>query len=559
MSEQEGFHRRYKLLRRNMIIIIVVVTVLPLFMMALINHYEYQKVLRREIIQPLGALVNKTKHSFELFLTERLSAVSFIASAYSFEELGDQQTLNRIFQVMKQEFGGFVDLGLIDSSGLQVSYVGPYNLMGKIYKDHDWFQEVAVRGEHISDVFMGYRKFPHFVMAVRKETATGVGWILRATIETDRFNSLIESMGLDPTTDAFLVNRSGVLQTSSRFYGKALETFALPMPPLSYEGHVLETKDQNGREILMAYTYFASPSFVLILVKPRSEILRSWYTLKREILLIFVASVIAILLVVFRIMDRLVKRIEESDRKRLLSYHEIEHTNKLASIGRLAAGVAHEINNPMAIINEKAGLMKDLIESMPQFEQKTKFVQLTQSILASVDRCSTITHRLLGFARRMDVEIESLNLNEVILEVYGFLEKEALHRNIDLELKLDEKLPEILSDHGQLQQVFLNILNNAFSAVNDGGKIVITSLEHDQRFLGVSIQDNGIGMSEETRQRIFEPFFSTHKGYGTGLGLSITYGIIQKLGGRIEVQSKEGEGTTFTVLLPKKSGQKAEA
>ncbi|MBI4774253.1 MAG: cache domain-containing protein [Deltaproteobacteria bacterium] len=179
MSEQEGFHRRYKLLRRNMIIIIVVVTVLPLFMMALINHYEYQKVLRREIIQPLGGLVSKTKHSFELFLTERLSAVSFIASAYSFEELGDQQTLNRIFQVMKEEFGGFVDLGLIDSSGLQVSYVGPYNLKGKMYKDHDWFQEVAVRGEHISDVFMGYRKFPHFVMAVRKENAAGVSWILR--------------------------------------------------------------------------------------------------------------------------------------------------------------------------------------------------------------------------------------------------------------------------------------------------------------------------------------------------------------------------------------------
>ena len=559
LLEQEGFHRRYKLLRRNMIIVIVVVTILPLFMMALINHYEYQKVLRREIIQPLGTLVSKTKHSFELFITERLSAVSFIASAYSFEELGDQKTLNRIFQVMKQEFGGFVDLGLIDSSGLQLSYVGPYNLKGKIYKDHDWFQEAAVRGEHISDVFMGYRKFPHLVIAVQKENAAGVSWILRATIETDRFNSLIGSMGLDPASDAFLVNRSGVLQTSSRFYGKALENFPMPMPPLSYESNVMETKDQNGKEILMAYTYFTSPAFALILVKPRSEVLKSWYTLKSEILFIFVASVIAILLVVFKITDRLVKQIEESDRKRLITYHEIEHTNKLASIGRLAAGVAHEINNPMAIINEKAGLMKDLIESMPQFEQKPKFVQLTQSILASVDRCSTITHRLLGFARRMDIEIESLNLNEVLMEVYGFLEKEAFHRNIDLELKLDENLPEILSDHGQLQQVFLNILNNAFSAVEDGGKIVITSWEQDQRLLGVSIRDNGVGMSEETRKRIFEPFFSTRKGYGTGLGLSITYGIIKKLGGRIEVQSREGEGTTFTVLLPKKSGQRAEA
>jgi two-component system NtrC family sensor kinase len=257
--------------------------------------------------------------------------------------------------------------------------------------------------------------------------------------------------------------------------------------------------------------------------------------------------------------DILVKRVEESDRKRLMTYHEVEHTNKLASIGRLAAGLAHEINNPMAIISEKAGLMEDIITSKPDFDEKEKFLKLTGSIRQSVDRCSTITHRLLGFARRMDVEITSLDLNEVLMEVYGFLEKDAFHRSIVVQLQLAPELPEISSDHGQLQQVFLNILNNAFSAVDDGGKIVITSWEKDQDFVGVSIEDDGIGMSEETKQHIFEPFFSTRKGYGTGLGLSITYGIVKKLGGKIEVQSKEGEGTTFTLFLPKKVKKTAEA
>ena len=553
VGDPGGVPRRYKLLRRNMMLIMLFVTLVPLFLMALVNYHEYQKALKREIIVPMGTLVNKTKHSFELFLTERLSAVSFISSAYTFKELSDQKTLNRIFQVMRQEFGGFVDLGLIDSSGLQVSYVGPYQLKGKRYSDHDWFHEVAVRGTHISDVFMGYRKFPHFVIAVQSQSPSGENWILRATIDTVKFNNLIASMGLEPSSDAFIINRSGILQTSSKFYGHVLEKSPFPIPPTSYEPNVLEMVDPKGKEILFAYTCFVSPSFILVLVKPRSEVLKAWYTLKSDLFIIFLASTIVIFFVVFKLTDLLVRRIEESDQKREMTYHKMEHTNKLASIGRLAAGIAHEINNPMAIINEKAGLMDDLIDSMPDFPKKEKFKSLTGSIHDSVERCSTITHRLLGFARRMDVEIEFVDLNEIIREVFSFLEKEALHRNIEVELGLDENLPEISSDHGQLQQVFLNILNNAFSAVEDGGIVEIRSFQANPECLCVSIKDNGIGMSKETLDHIFDPFFSTKKGYGTGLGLSITYGIIKKLGGNIEVESKEGEGATFKVFLPRNS------
>jgi two-component system NtrC family sensor kinase len=313
--------------------------------------------------------------------------------------------------------------------------------------------------------------------------------------------------------------------------------------------------DSKGRDILLAYAYFSSPSFILALVKPRSEILKSWYTLKSEIFFIFVTSVVIIFLVVFKLTDGLVKQVEESDKRQQITYREIEHTNKLASIGRLAAGVAHEINNPLAIINEKSGLMEDLIRSMSDFPKKEKFSQLTESIRKSVDRCSTVTHRLLGFARRMDVEIETLDLNEVVCEVFGFLEKEAFHRNIEVQLQLADELPSISSDHGQLQQVFLNILNNAFTAVDDGGMVAIRSWEYDPDTVAVAIKDNGVGMSEETKKYIFEPFFSGRKGYGTGLGLSITYGIINKLGGRIDVETKEGEGTTFTVFLPKRAQQ----
>jgi len=533
-----------------MICIMLLITIVPLFLMALINYYEYQKALRNEITLPLGTLVNKTRHSFELFLAERLSAVSFIASSYSYEQLADQEALKSIFRVVKQEFAGFVDLGLIDATGLQVSYVGPYHLKGKEYKGQDWFHEVTVRGEHISDVFLGHRKFPHLIIAVQKESQTGESWILRATIDTDKFDTLIASMGLDPESDAFIINHQGVLQTASKYYGKVLETLPIRLPPVSYEPNVVEMVGQSGRKFFLTYAYFTFPSYIMMLAKPQGEVLRSWYTLKSEIFFLFSISLTVILIVVFKFTSMFVKRIEASDKERDVTFRQIQHTNKLASIGRLAAGVAHEINNPMAIINEKAGLIEDILKSTPDLPVSEKLLGLTGSILDSVSRCSAITHRLLGFARRMDVEMELLDLNEVIREVLGFLEKEAFHRSIEVRLQLDNELPSVKSDHGQLQQVFLNILNNAFTAVDDGGIVTIASCGNGEDEVIVSIQDNGIGMTEETRKHIFDPFFSTRKDYGTGLGLSITYGIINKLGGNIEVHSKEGEGATFDVSLP---------
>jgi len=543
---------RYQVLRRNMLVLMVLVTIVPLLFMAMVNYHQYQSSLREEIVNPMRVLVNKTKHSVELFLAERLSAVSFIASAYSFEDLADDNALNRIFRVMKREFGGFVDVGLIDSSGAQVSYAGPYDLKGKDYSEQSWFHEVRIRGTYTSDVFMGYRKFPHIVMAVQRRGDDGRSWIVRATIDTEKFDDLIASMGLDTASDAFLLNKSGVLQTPSKFYGGVLESFPLPLPPVSYEANVVEVRDPQGREVLISYTYFVHSPYILVVVKQRGEVMKAWYTMKTELFFLFLGSVVVIFLVVFKLTDLLVKRMRECDEKREAAFMQMQHTHKLSSIGRLAAGVAHEINNPMAIINEKAGLMKDLIEYGQSFPEKEKFLSLIMTILQSVHRCRSITHRLLGFARRMEVQIEVLDVNEIIRETLTFLEKEALYRNIETRLQLAEDLPRIASDRGQLQQVFLNLLNNAFAAVHDGGAISVTTYEKDLDTEAITIQDNGCGMSEEILKHIFEPFFTTKKGTGTGLGLPITYGIVKKLGGEIDVQSKEGQGTTFTIYLPKK-------
>ncbi|MDP3427495.1 MAG: cache domain-containing protein, partial [Humidesulfovibrio sp.] len=407
---------RYTLLRRKIFALMAVATLIPLLAMGVLNYYEHKNTMAREIQNPLRVLVNKTKNSFELFLTERSSTVSLIASAYTYPELADEKKLGRIFSVMKKEFKGFVDLGLIDENGTQVNYVGPYSLKGKNYAEQRWFQEVRIKGKYVSDVFMGFRKFPHVIVAVQHMTEDGRTWILRATLDTHQFERIIASMSLEPDADAFLVNSQGIMQTSSSNYGKVLEKMTFALPPQTYEPAVLTMVDPLGRDVYVAYANFPDADFALIAVKPQGSVLKTWYTVRGDLLFIFVLGVVAVFVAAYRVTDVLIGRMKESEDRREMALRQVEHSQKLSSIGRLAAGVAHEINNPLAIINEKAGLMKDIMAREEDFPAKGKIDAQVESILRSVERCRGITHRMLGFARRMDVSIEDLDVGEIIKE-----------------------------------------------------------------------------------------------------------------------------------------------
>lgn len=248
------------------------------------------------------------------------------------------------------------------------------------------------------------------------------------------------------------------------------------------------------------------------------------------------------------------KRAEDALRE---SEQLLLQAHKMEAIGRLAAGVAHEINNPLAVINEKAGLMKDILELSTDLKQdKEKFLGVLQTIFENVKRCRIITHRLLGFSRRTEISQDVINLNDTVREIMEFLEKEIWFRNIHLRMNLNEDIPKIVIDKGQLQQVLLNIVNNAIDAVEKEGIIeVLTDFNaNDKNTVHVSVKDNGIGIPQDILQHIFEPFFTTkEKGKGTGLGLSISYGIMQKLGGTILAQSEVNKGTTFTIEIPLKA------
>jgi signal transduction histidine kinase len=252
-----------------------------------------------------------------------------------------------------------------------------------------------------------------------------------------------------------------------------------------------------------------------------------------------------------------VNNIHWADLRRVATLHQVEYTNKMISLGRLGAGVAHEINNPLAIINEKAGLIKDLFTYTDRYANDPKLMGIVDSILVSVKRCSEITRRLLNFARNTDGESAPVDLASTVTEVLGFMGKEAEYRSIEVKVDIADDLPKIETNYGRLQQILLNLINNAFAAVEDGGRIEISVRTSSADTVTIQVEDNGCGMTEHELTRVFEPFYTTKRSRGgTGLGLSITYSLAQELGGSIDVESQPGEGTRFRVTLPMAAARK---
>lgn len=541
---------QYRRFRRNTILATTLVAVVPLVILTALNYWQDREAYYVEHRFATSEILSNAKRNLEFLIEERRSALALLVREQAYEELSSDSVLAVTLQNLEDSFGGFVDLGLIDSSGKQRFYAGPYDLKGDVYDRESWFHEVAFRGGYVSDVFLGHRNFPHFVIALKQVLEPGDFFLVRATIDMDLIHRQVYWLNLDRSTDVFIINQNGILQTESAFYGAALDTVQMTVPPSPRRRELIDATQNDEGFLVTGYAFIDGTPFVLIVIKKLQSPMRHWLGHRSDVLWFLLLSVAMILTVVIYGAGRTAKRLREADQRRTQVLHELEYTNKMATIGRMAAGVAHEINNPMAIINENAGLMKDLIESSDAYPHREKMLRLIGSIAHSVDRCSRVTHRLLGFARRIDKGHEQIDLRELIEEVAGFQSTEISHRGIELKYDIEPDLPRVECDRSELQQVFLNIINNAVVAVPDHGRIDISGAARADGSVVIAISDNGEGISEENLEYVFEPFFSTKGEFGTGLGLSITHNIVEGLGGEIHVQSVLGEGTRFTVILP---------
>lgn len=555
----------YASMRRMILLIMVLVPIIPFILALCIGHFYFTKALETGTIESLKRIVGDHCHMLESFLEERKADLELVIGLYGFDELNDEKKLAEVFRQLRKQSNTFLDLGVFNSRGLHVQYQGPFKLTGKLYDNEQWFKAVMNKGIYISDIFLGFRKVPHFVIAVARDDGNE-RFVVRATIDTLRFNSLVEKVRIGKSGEAYLLNEKGILQTYRRSGGNLMDRLPENLGDDLFEKSAMVYtfihEDATGKEYLYATTRLKNINWLLVVRQEKADSFAFLLHATRLIVLIILAGVAVITAMAFYLTNMIVNRMKEKDADRDQLHEQLIRAHRLAEIGEMAAGFAHEINNPLQIIKSEQSLVDMLFSDMKEkgcLSDCDEFNELRESmeqIKFQVNRCGEITQAILKFGRKSKPDIRDIDLRVFIPEVVGMIAKKASVHGIDLTQDISGNILPVCADAGQLQQVLINLFNNAMDAViekhgSQGGKLTIETEMKGKEEIIISVIDNGIGIKEDLQEKVFSPFFTTKPvGKGTGLGLSVCYGIIKSMGGDMSVRSEHESGATFMIRLP---------
>ncbi|MEE4363799.1 MAG: ATP-binding protein [Desulfotignum sp.] len=377
------------------------------------------------------------------------------------------------------------------------------------------------------------------------------------TVAKTLWDKIFPHLKTGRSNDLFLMDNTGRLLTPSFYAASGNQAFLDPGLFSGSDG-IVYIQAPDGTNLLAGYARITGTPLMLVQLRQADWLRDLWLKPRLKLLWFLCASIGFILLSIMGMATFLVGRIHTSERRRIEALHHEEHANRLASIGRLASGVAHEINNPLDIINQKTGLIIDLLTLGKQARPDQRLLPLAEDVLEAVKRCGTITRQLLDFARHMEPCVEQVDMEEVISQVLALLETDARDRGITIHVPPVPEIPEFACDRSSLVQIFLNLGENAITAMEKNGTLTIGVFHEKTDLVTITVSDTGKGICPEDLPKIFEPFYTSRTDrWGAGLGLAITYGLIQEMGGDIRVKSVMGKGTRFTLTLPVKAARQS--
>ncbi|ABB37497.1 integral membrane sensor signal transduction histidine kinase [Oleidesulfovibrio alaskensis G20] len=521
----------------------------------LVSH-GLEAAYARRSSQYLSSIVRQHSIQIDSFLRERRANLAFLGKSRTVDELRSHGHLEWLLWRLNGQYeNAFEDLSLISPQGEVTAYAGHEGLLGSNVFEARWFQRAIAKPSYVGDVVAMPDGSPKLVVTLRLGSAKEP-WLISATLRMQLMADLVRSAAQFTEGDVAVINRAGVPQSglnASQEQGRPVSAMADKLFAMhAASGSAVTTYEQNGD--LYAFADLNEGRWLLVSRTPNAAIQQPFAAPKKQLLdkLILLALLLIGGAAMFvHYVTRQTRRLAAE--KDSLNTQVIE-ANRLGALGELAAGVAHEINNPLAIIREESGWIEDVLDDgfdnpeALEGEIRRSVTQINTQTL----RCRDITHKLLSFARRSTGHEACVDVNMLLQEIVGFAEQRARYINVTTRMRLDPALPMLSASPSELQQVFINLVNNALDAMEDrrDGTLTVTSRLQGNTAV-ITVSDTGQGIPDTLLNKIFDPFFTTKSvGKGNGLGLSICHGLVTRAGGDIRVQSELHKGTTFTVELP---------
>ena len=552
----------YGWLQRRLLLLVLLSVVLPLLLLGWGLYIQYRQAAADRLLSTFEEQLERHQKTLELYLADRKARLQLLAATHDLEDVVRPGRIAELLDVLNAGGWSYADLGIIDQEGRHLAYAGPFDLIDRNYAASHWFDEVMRGGVYVSDMFRGFRDEPHFVIAVARREG-GRTWILRATIDTESFRALVEDVRMGRTGEVFLIDRKGRYQTRPRFGGEIMEPSGLVPDADTTASRVVDVpvgRNSEGRRTprrIVGRVRLTEPAWQLVIRQDRDEAFTDLVRASRASLVFVHAAVLLFGAAGLLVTRRLLSLLRARDRLGADLQAQLLRAGKMAALGEMAAGVAHEINNPLAIIATERQLLLDDLDGDRGPLEAGRLRDALDQVATQVARCRRITHALLDFARPAETTTTDLDLNRCLEGIAALVEREAGASGIGFRLDLAPDLPAVQADPDLLQQVFLNLVNNAVDAQEGrpGGTVTLrTRALPDESFVEAEVADTGSGVAPGDIERIFDPFFTTKPtGQGTGLGLSICLGIVRGLGGDISVRSEPGQGTRMRLVLPARS------
>ena len=286
---------QYTGMRRMIFFCMILVPLIPFILVLGIGYYHFTSSLETSTLATMNRIVEDHRQMIETFLRERRANLEFVLNSYSYADLTDPEKFYHVFTQLQRYSNAFLDLGVFDQEGIHVMYQGPYRLVGRDYGKEEWFGHVLREGYYISDVFLGFRRIPHFVIALKREES-GKTWVIRATIDTYVFNELVEKVRIGKTGEAYILNAQGIFQTERRSGGNLLDKDpddiheSQPQPGV----RTFIRRDTRGDEYLFATTWLQDKEWMLVVRQETADAFKSLRSATYLIILIMILGGVTI-------------------------------------------------------------------------------------------------------------------------------------------------------------------------------------------------------------------------------------------------------------------------